>query len=117
MVVKIKPLHKGIIFGIITMVAYLTVVVLTTPALPPDASISAAFELNSIIIIGMGIGVGLQMFLAEKSKILGCRLDVKKKAFGGNSGSTAATSFFHSFHSFHLGVVVGGCMHYHCCQV
>jgi hypothetical protein len=102
-VVRIKPLHKGIIFGIITIVAYLTVVVVTTPALPPDASISAAFELNSIIIIGMGIGVGLQMFLAEKSKILGCKLNVKKKAFGGNSGSTVATSFFSFFSLVPLG--------------
>ncbi|MFB5597677.1 MAG: hypothetical protein ACE5RJ_01495 [Nitrosopumilaceae archaeon] len=98
-----KPLAKGILFGIITIVAYLTVVVVTTPALPPDAAISAAFELNSIVIIGMGGGVGLQMFLAEKSKMLGCKLNVKKKAFGGNSGSTAATSFFSFFSLVPLG--------------
>ena len=98
-----RPIKKGIIFGIITIVAYLTVVVVTTPALPPDAAISAAFELNSIVIIGMGVGVGLQMFLSQKSKVLGCKLDVKKKAFGGNSGSTAATSFFSFFSLVPLG--------------
>ena len=98
-----KPIKKGIIFGIITIVAYLTVVVVTTPALPPDAAISAAFELNTIVIVGMGVGVGLQMFLAEKSKMLGCKLNVKKKAFGGNSGSTAATSFFSFFSLVPLG--------------
>ena len=42
----------------------------------------------------MGIGVGIQIFLSEKSKQLGCILNVKRKAFGGNSGSTVATSFF-----------------------
>ncbi|MFB5611563.1 MAG: hypothetical protein ACE5RT_07140 [Nitrosopumilaceae archaeon] len=98
-----RPIKKGIIFGAITVAAYLTVVIVTTPALPPDAAISAAFELNSIVIIGMGGGVGLQMFLAEKSKMLGCKLNVKKKAFGGNSGSTAATSFFSFFSLVPLG--------------
>jgi len=99
----LKPIKKGILFGIITIVAYLTVVVITTPALPPDAAISAAFQLNSIVIIGMGVGVGLQMFLAGKSKMLGCKLNVKKKAFGGNAGSTAATSFFSFFSLIPLG--------------
>jgi len=99
----LKPIKKGILVGIITIVAYLTVVVVTTPALPPDAAISAAFEINSIVIIGMGVGVGLQMYLTGKSKMLGCKLNVKKKAFGGNAGSTAATSFFSFFSLVPLG--------------
>ncbi len=98
-----KPISKAIIVGIITVVGYLTVVVLTTPALPPMAAISAAFQLNSIVIIGMGIGVGTQIFLSAKSKQLGCRLNVKKKAFGGNAGSTATTSFFSFFSLVPLG--------------
>ena len=51
----------------------------------------------------MGIGIGLQVFLSEKSKQLGCKLDVKRKALGGNSGSTAATSFFSFFSLVPLG--------------
>ena len=86
-----------------TVVIYLSVVVITTPALEPLDAISAAFQLNSIVIIGMGIGIGLQVFLSEKSKTLGCKLDVKKKAFGGNTGSTAATSFFSFFSLVPLG--------------
>ena len=78
-------------------------VVITTPALEPIAAISAAFQLNSIVIVGMGIGIGLQVFLSEKSKSLGCKLDVRKKAFGGNSGSTAMTSFFSFFSLVPLG--------------
>ena len=98
-----NPIVKSTIIGSVTIVGYLTVVVLTTPALEPTAAISAAFQLNSFVIFGMGIGVGLQIFLSEKSKQLGCRLDVKRKAFGGNSGSSAATSFFSFFSLVPLG--------------
>ena len=98
-----NPIQKAILVGIITVVVYLSVVVLTTPALEPLAAISAAFQLNSIVIIGMGIGIGMQIFLSEKSKLLGCKLSVKKKAFGGNTGSTAATSFFSFFSLVPLG--------------
>jgi len=100
---SISPIKKAILVGILTIVIYLTVVIVTTPALGPLAAISAAFQLNTIIIIGMGIGIGLQIFLAEKSKMLGCTLDVKKRALGANSGSTAATSFFSFFSLVPLG--------------
>jgi len=98
-----KPIQKAILVGILTVTVYLTVVVFTTPALDPLDAISAAFQLNSIVIIGMGIGIGLQVFLSEKSKTLGCKLDVRKKAFGGNTSSTAATSFFSFFSLVPLG--------------
>ena len=98
-----RPIIKAGIVGVITVVVYLTVVVVTTPALPADAAISAAFQLNSIVIIGMGIGIGMQIYLSEQSKRLGCRLNVKKKAFGGNASSTAATSFFSFFSLVPLG--------------
>ena len=51
----------------------------------------------------MGIGIGLQVFLSSKSKLLGCKLQVKKKAIGGNSGSVATTSFFSFFSLVPLG--------------
>lgn len=78
-------------------------VVFTTPALSPLDAISAAFQLNSIVIIGMGIGMGLQVYLSEKGKLMGCRINAPKKTFGGNSGSTAATSFFSFFSLVPLG--------------
>lgn len=98
-----KSISKAIFVGITTIIIYLMVVIITTPALEPLAAISAAFQLNSIVIIGMGVGIGLQIFLSEKSKSLGCKLDVKKKAFGANSGSTAVTSFFSFFSLVPLG--------------
>lgn len=98
-----KSTQKATLVGVITMAVYLLVVVITTPALEPLVAVSAAFQLNSIVIVGMGIGIGLQVFLSEKSKSLGCKLSVKKKAFGGNSGSTAATSFLSFFSLVPLG--------------
>lgn len=98
-----RPIQKAIIVGLFTIGIYLTVVVMTTPALAPLDAINAAFQINSIVIIGMGIGIGLQIFLSEKSKRLGCKLKVKKGAFGGNSSSTAATSFFSFFSLVPLG--------------
>ena len=98
-----KAIQKATIVGIITVIIYLSVVVITTPALEPLAAINAAFQLNSIVIIGMGIGIGLQVFLSEKSKQLGCKLNVKKKALSGNSGSVATTSFFSFFSLVPLG--------------
>ena len=98
-----KPLSKGIIVGIITIAVYLGVVIITTPALAPLDAISAAFQINSIIIFGMGVGVGLQMYLSSYSKKLGCRLSIKKKAFGGNTGGTAFTSFLSFFSLVPLG--------------
>jgi hypothetical protein len=98
-----KPIQKAVIVGIITVIIYLTIVIITTPALEPLAAISAAFQLNSIIIIGMGIGIGLQVFLSEKSKQLGCKIYAKKKTMSGNSSSAAATSFFSFFSLIPLG--------------
>jgi len=98
-----SPLKKAIPVGFLTIAIYLTVVVLTTPALEPYDAISAAFQLNSIVIIGMGIGIGTQIFLSEKSKLLGCKLNIKKKAFGGNAGTAGATSFFSFFSLMPLG--------------
>lgn len=98
-----KPIRKATLVGIITVAVYLSVVVITTPVLEPLDAISAAFQLNAIVIIGMGIGIGLQVFLSEKSKTLGCKLNVKKKAFSGNAGSTTATSFFSFFSLVPLG--------------
>jgi len=100
---NINPIKKAILAGSMTIFVYLSVVVITTPALEPLAAINAAFQLNAIVIIGMGVGIGLQIYLSEKSKLLGCKLNVKKKAFGGSSSSTAVTSFFSFFSLVPLG--------------
>jgi hypothetical protein len=99
-----KALVNGIIIGIVTTIVYLAVVVITTPSLPAIAAINAAFKINSIIIFGLAIGIGTQVFISTYTKGLGCSLDKKKKGIlGTGSGSTALSSFFSFFSLVPLG--------------
>ncbi len=98
-----KALARGVSVGVASMLAYLLVVVATTPALPPAAAINAALQINSFIIAGVGAGTGLQMFLSTYSKGLGCRLDAKRGMLGGNSGGTFMSGFFSMFSLVPLG--------------
>jgi hypothetical protein len=98
-----RALVRGIIIGIVTTIVYLAVVVITTPNLPAIAAINAAFKINSIVIFGLAVGIGTQVFISTY-KGLGCRLDKKKKGIlGTGSGSTALSSFFSFFSLVPLG--------------
>lgn len=98
-----RPISKGVLFGVVTVAVYLLVVVITTPALGPLDAVSAAAQLNWPIISGMGIGIGMQSYLVGHAKRLGCQLKMKRGAYGGNSGGTALTSFFSFFSLIPLG--------------
>ena len=99
-----KALMKGVTVGLATAVIYFAIVIITTPNLPAIAAINAAFKVNSIVIFGLALGVGIQFFLASYSKGLCCRIDKKRKGiFGGGSGSTAISSFFSFFSLVPLG--------------
>jgi hypothetical protein len=108
-----KALVKGIAIGVLTVFAYIIIVVITTPSLSPSSAIKAAFAINSIIIFGTAIGVGLQFFISSYSKglLLGyCRLDSKDSSrrviigsAAGSSSSTAISSFFSFFSLVPLG--------------
>jgi hypothetical protein len=99
-----EALINGIIMAVVTAMVYLAVVVITTPSLPPAAALNAAFAINSFVIVGISIGVGAQIFISSYSKMMGCRLDKKKKGvFGAGSGSTALSSFFSFFSLVPLG--------------
>src|ERR671914_1878924 len=99
-----KSLVKGILIGVITAAIYLAIVVITTPNLSAIAAINAAFKVNSIVIFGLALGVGMQFFLASYNKSLGCRIDKRRKGiFGGGSSSTAISSFFSFFSLVPLG--------------
>ena len=63
---KTNPIKKAILVGIMTIVIYLSVVVVTTPALEPLAAISAAFQLNSIVIVGMGLELACKFSCLRK---------------------------------------------------
>jgi hypothetical protein len=74
-----NALVKGIIVSIITAIVYLVVVAITTPNLPSSVAIGAALKVNGIIIAGLAIGIGIQVFASTYSKGLGCRLDERRK--------------------------------------
>jgi hypothetical protein len=99
-----KALVKGITVGVATALIYLAIVIITTPNLPATSAINAAFKVNSIVIFGLAVGIGMQFFLTTYSKGLGCKIDRKRKGiFGGGSGSTAVSSFFSFFSLVPLG--------------
>jgi hypothetical protein len=109
-----KALVKGIAIGVITTIAYLVIVVITTPSLAPSSAIEAAFAMNYIIIFGTAIGVGLQFFISSYNKGLGyCRLDgkfsnstsgmVRIGLTTGSSSGTVISSFFSFFSLVPLG--------------
>ena len=64
-----KSVRKATLAGVATVVVYLSVVVITTPALEPLDAISAAFRLNSIVIVGMGIGIDCKCFFQRKVRL------------------------------------------------
>jgi len=70
-----SSLKKGIFIGSITIIIYLLVVILTTPNLSPVNATFAALKTNSIIIIGLGIGIGLQFYISGYNKSLGCEIN------------------------------------------
>ncbi len=98
-----RPHHKGVIACTSTILVYLGIVVITTPALAPIDAISAALWINPIIIFGMGVGIGLQVTLSEKRRLRGCNIDTQRKSIGSNSGCVTATSFFSFFSLVPLG--------------
>lgn len=120
-----KALLKGVIVSAIIAAVYLTVVVVTTPNLPPSIAINAALTVNGIIIVGLAVGVGIQIFVSSYSKGLGCGLhdkrrynqkDKKHKGIrrifsisNGRTGSSGGSTAISSFLSFFSLVPVGCC--------
>ena len=108
-----KSILQGTIISSITIISYLLIVVFTSPNLPATASISAALQVNSSIIIGLAIGTGIQGFvISYRRKVIdsnNCEIKInKKKAFlrsssTGNGFGAALSSFFSFFSLVPLG--------------
>jgi hypothetical protein len=109
-----KSILQGTIISSITITSYLLIVVFTSPNLPAISSISADFQVNSPVIIGLVIGTGIQGFvISYRKKIIDsnkCEIKInnKKKDFlhlssTGNGLGTALSSFFSFFSLVPLG--------------
>jgi hypothetical protein len=101
--VKRKALERGLIAGCVSLITYLFVVIITTPNLPPMTALGAAIKVNGIIIFGLAIAIGIQIYLSHYAKSLGCDTTIKSKALVASSGSTALSSFFSFFSLVPLG--------------
>ncbi len=97
-----KAVVRGIAAGIITLLGYLLVVVVTTPSLPALSAVKAAFDINAAIIAGTAAAVGIQVFSSSYSKSLGCAIS-NRKTLGAGAGGTAIGSFFSFFSLVPLG--------------
>lgn len=98
-----RSLAKGAMAGAATLAAYLIVVIVTTPSLPADAAIRAAFGINSIVMGGTAGAIGAQVYFSSYGKSLGCHIRNKKAMMGAGSGTTAIGSFFSFFSLVPLG--------------
>jgi len=94
-----RALLTGILLGSISILAYIIIVIVTTPQLLASFAIKAAFSINPLIIYGTAVGVGVNTFISSYSKGLGCRVDKKRKGILGISSGSMALSAFFSFFS------------------
>ncbi len=101
--VKRNALKRGLIAGSISLITYIFVVIVTTPNLSPLTALSAAVKVNGIIIFGLAISIGAQIYLSYYGKSLGCDILNKRKTVAGSSTSTALSSFFSFFSLVPLG--------------
>ena len=85
------------------MITYLFIVIITTPNLPAFTALSAAIKVNGIIIFGLAIAIGAQIYLSYCGKSMECNTVNKRKGFVGISSSTALSSFFSFFSLVPLG--------------
>ena len=102
-VAKTDALKRGLIAGSISLITYLFVVIVTTPNLPPLAASNAVVKVNGIIVFGLAIAIGAQIYMSSYAKSLGCSVLNKRKTIAGSSTSTALSSFFSFFSLVPLG--------------
>lgn len=100
---SLNALKRGLIVGFISLAIYLLIVIFTTPNLPPLASLDAAVKVNWVIIIGLSVGVGSQIYISSYGRSLGCSIANKKRGVLGSTGSSAISSFFSFFSLIPLG--------------
>ena len=100
---KRNPLVRTVVAALAILITYLFVVIITTPNLSALTAITVAIKINGIIVFGLALAVGFQVYVSTYGKSLGCEIEGKRKAFVGNSSSTALSSFFSFFSLVPLG--------------
>jgi len=101
--VKRNALKRGLIAGSITTITYLLVVIITTPNLPSLTALTAATKVNGIIVFGLAIAIGVQIYISDYGKSFGCNIVSKREGIVASSSSITLSSFFSFFSLVPLG--------------
>ena len=96
-------MKRGLAAGFISLITYLFVVIITTPNLPYLAALTAAIKVNGIIVLGLAIAIGVQIYMSNYGKRLGCNIVNKREGIVGSSSSITLSSFFSFFSLVPLG--------------
>jgi len=88
-----KALQRGIALGVISLVVYFIIVVITSPSLKPADAIRISFMLNWWVIGGVSLGVGAQAFLVEFAREKSCLVARRGTATGAASLFSGISSF------------------------
>jgi len=99
-----RALERGLGAGILSLVLYLSIVVVTTPSLLPVQAVNLSLILNWWVIGWVSIGTGIQVFLVTYAKDRGCPIKHGRSTVG-TSGFFSGASSFLSF----LSLVPVGC--------
>ncbi len=94
---RFPPPLSGILGATVSFTLYSLVVVLTTPTLSPPVSLAIAMRMNTHIVVGMPLGIGLQAYLTAYLKRSGCQVRGKASAVGGTATGSALSAFFSFF--------------------
>lgn len=93
----LPPTLLGILGAAVSFTLYSLVVVFTTPNLSPPVSLAIAMRMNTLMVIGMPLGIGLQTYLTANLKRSGCQVRGKVSAFGGSATGSALSAFLSFF--------------------
>ena len=76
---KRNPLVRAVVAALAILITYLFVVIITTPNLPALTAINVAIKINGIIVFGLALAVGFQVYVSNYGKSLGCEIEGKRK--------------------------------------
>lgn len=104
-----KYLQKSATLGgfasVLAMSLYLSAVILTTPALPPQASVYIALSTNGSLIVPLVVALGVQTALSAYAKHVRCHIRKARVSVGTGISGTLLSGIF----SFFALVPVGCC--------
>ncbi len=100
-----RPIQRGLGVGILSVVLYLAIVVISTPSVRPVDAVGISVALNWWLIGGISVGAGIQASLLAYAKNRACSLKRTNTALG----ATGLFSGFSSFLSFLSLIPVGCC--------